>query len=198
MLASLPALAAAALVLSAPSPPGAAPTGTSPTAPPEPAAEGHAVWYGWQTLLVDLGSVSLELLALSRNNGASIPLVVAGAVGYLAGGPIVHSVHDRATVGAIDFSFRLGLPVVLGGLGAAAGGKGRPPNCEEFCLSQSTTDAIWGVLVGFGAAMMIDTVALAWEPAREAKPLARAAGFRWAPTAMPTRGGALAGVGGTF
>ena len=194
MLASLPALAADALVLSAPSPPGPALTAT-----PEPAAEGHAVWYGWQTLLVDLASVSLEFVALSANNGASIPVVVAGAVVYLAGGPVIHCEHDRSTIGALDLSFRVGLPVLLGVLGGAAGSKERPAGCDEFCLSPSTTDAVWGVLVGIGAAMMVDTVALAWEPAPEAKPrAARAAGFRWAPTAMPTRNGAVAGIGGTF
>ncbi len=184
----MPALAADAVALSA------APAGAlSPTAAGE---EPKATWYGWQTLLADGASVGLFGIALRLNDGvAAVVLAGAGVLGYVFGGPVLHWQHDREFIGYIDFTMRLGLPILIG-QAAESATNGQSGFCDFIC-GDGANAAAAGVVVGMITAVMVDSIALSWETAPKAGD-ARAPRLRWTPIASPARGGATAGIGGTF
>jgi len=70
----------------------------------------HKHWYGWQTLLVDLGSV------------LTIPLGGVGLAGYALGAPIVHLAHGQVGRGVGSLGLRLALPLVGGAVGCRVSG----------------------------------------------------------------------------
>jgi hypothetical protein len=195
MLGSMPILAADPVVVSA------APAQDATKA--EASTEAKASWYGWQTLLADTGSALLFVFALKVNNGeggaAADVLAGASLFGYALGGPLVHWQHDRDVMAYVDFSMRLGLPLLLGQLATTASSQSDiGGSCTTFCGDEGTNFAE-GLLAGMATAVLVDAVALSWEFVAAPKSSAtRTPRLRWTPIAGAARGGAMGGVGGTF
>jgi hypothetical protein len=135
-------------------------------------------WYGWQALTVDGGAMALSLAAFAsatsdapRNEGLTGGLLVAGMIGYGAGAPAIHLLHDRPWHALGSFGLRGSLPVVGGALGLAAA-TCPPPNGDYGNCGASQLLA--GAVAGAVLAMLIDDSLLAWDrPHRDAKPQAR-------------------------
>jgi hypothetical protein len=168
-------------------------------------SEGESTWYGWQTLLVDGGSLAVFAAALS---------VQSSQLGWFSGGTyalgpaVVHAAHGRGGAAAASIALRLGLPLVASIIGMGIGG-----NCEAGqggCigpLSSSTTGALLGAGVGMVIAMGIDAAVLSYESTRDPDaddagglpdPTRRAATVSLAPSVSPVRGGAVGGVSVVF
>ncbi len=94
-------------------------------------------WYGWQTALVDVGSV------------ATMPIVI-GVGGYLFGAPIVHAHNDNPEAAGTSLALRLVLPV----LGGVVGG--------HLADDHEAAGRVGGVVSGALAAMVIDMLLLSW------------------------------------
>jgi hypothetical protein len=136
-----------------------------PVLPAMPAASGTGSpvadvprhWYGWQSLLVDAGSLVL------------MPLGGAGLVTYAAGPPIVHAAHGRGGPALASILLRVGLPLVLGAVGLGIGAAASPSNqSNEGPALGPVVGALAGLGVGVLGAMAIDDAVIAWEPARAA------------------------------
>lgn len=140
-------------------------------------------WYGWQVLLVDLGSLVLNVAALSSE---STGLWYASAGLQLLGPPIVHWAHGRVGAGFGSMGLRLGLPL-LGGL-AAAGSAG-DGDLSPFII---------GAGVGGLVAAVLDIALLSTETRGVSANRAASSGVRWALGASPLPGGVQLGVGGAF
>jgi hypothetical protein len=120
-------------------------------------------WYGWQTLLADLGAITLGVAALSQSDSRSLarPLGVASAALYLGGGPAIHFVHGQAAEGIEDALLRLGAPVAGALIGAATASC---PKTGDGSLCGLDRAAI-GFVAGVAAAAIVDAAVLAREPA---------------------------------
>lgn len=73
------------------------------------------VWYGWQTLLVDLSGLGVLGLAVAVDEEM---LAIAGLVVIGLGSPVVHLAHEKGSAAVISFAIRatsIGL-LFLGGL----------------------------------------------------------------------------------
>jgi hypothetical protein len=140
------------------------------------------VWYGWQTLIPDvvvLGLVGLQVAQVTDSSGVT----VLGVVTYFLGGPTVHGLHGRVGTAFADLGLRIGIPLAIGGIGAA--------------LQSTNTDRViafvGGGAVGAGIAMATDAIFLAREDVRiEKAPPASA--VSWRPIVAADR----IGVAGTF
>jgi hypothetical protein len=160
---------------------------------PEPPARPRH-WYGWQTLLVDAGSLALAPLGV-------------GIVTYALGPPVVHAAHGRAGAMLGSLLLRVGLPIVLAVGGAELGSATSIPNPNANTIAPGPVEGgLAGLVLGVVGAVAIDASVFAWEPGRGREP-AKAAGMTpqlmVLPGFVPTgeaehgRGGWL-GVGGTF
>jgi hypothetical protein len=186
-----------------------------PASTPAPAS----LWYGDQTLYVDLASVLFVMTggAVSAGNGGSSNggatfLVATGAVGYFLGGPIVHMVHGRFGVAAGDLGIRIGMPLVTGIVGGLLGAAAAGPNScgtDDFgSLCGALVGGAIGEILGFGGAVALDAAVLAREPkpdAATASPQASPPAVSFAPTFFILRSKELgqgsmpvAGVTGRF
>jgi hypothetical protein len=193
MLGSMPALVADAVDVSP------APAREAPVM--KESAEPSLSWYGWQTLLIDAGCVALTALSLEVNNGqggaGAVVLLGAGGLGYVFGGPAVHWQHDREFIAYADITMRLGAPLLLGQLAAAAASQPRV-GCETFCSAQAQNFGE-GLIVGIATAVLVDAIALSWESAPAPKASAtQTPRLTWTPIAGATRSGAIGGLEGTF
>lgn len=106
-------------------------------------------------------------------DGAAVLLVVSstftaewGGIGgvatYVVGPPLVHIAHGHIGKGLADMGLRVGLPLLFGAIGYAAG----DPNCHGdgfFCLPPAVGDAMIGGLIGYAGAVVVDAVLLARE-----------------------------------
>jgi hypothetical protein len=118
-------------------------------------------WYGWQTLLTDVGAIVLAAGALGLGEDpAARPVGIASAALYFGGGPAVHFVHGRVGTGLIDLLLRVGLPAT-GGLAGAAISNCSGRNAGQFC---GLGAAAGGLLLGGIAASVLDAAWLAREP----------------------------------
>jgi hypothetical protein len=195
MLGTMPALAADPVAVSA------APAKAAPAS--EAAAEPTPSWYGWQTLLTDTGSALFFFLAVSSNNGeggaAADVLAGAGLLGYAFGGPIIHWQHDRDIMAYVDFSMRLGFPLLLGQLAAIGSNHSDiGGSCTTLCGSEGENFS-QGLLVGIATSVLVDAIGLSWEFLAPPKAsAARMPRVQWTPIAGTARGGGIGGVGGTF
>ncbi len=138
----------------------------------------ETTWYGWQTLTAD--ALSMGALFATKGDGATV-----GFVGYLAGAPIIHAAHGNVAKGAGSVGLRLALPVIGGGIGLAAANCNGPSGVCPF-------EAFgFGFLGGMGAAVVIDSAALAYErrPPRLAGVL---------PNVVVSHGGAVVTASGSF
>ncbi|HEX8792927.1 MAG TPA: hypothetical protein VF765_18405 [Polyangiaceae bacterium] len=103
-------------------------------------------WYGWQTLIVDGGSVAL----LFTGVGAA-----AGIVTFLAGPPIVHVAHGQWGSGAASALLRLTMPFAFAAMGAIGG---------SYAMGNGFVGLLGGGFAGVAGASAIDAAVLAWEP----------------------------------
>lgn len=74
----------------------------NPSTPPLRTAPFPEGWYGYQTLIVDIVSLSL-FVGLAPESWALV-----GAVGYLAGAPIVHASHYQHANALVSLGMRVG------------------------------------------------------------------------------------------
>ena len=174
--------------------------------PSSPAHTTETQWYGWQTLLVDAGTLGLAAAASQANGGVS---AAVGIGGYALGGPLVHALHGRGDVAGIDIAVRVGAPLVAGAIGYGVGVatfQGCAPQ-EWFCGRDwsGIGGAAVGVLVGGLGAVIFDAAALGRERVRHADDdsVTAAAPSRpsvtWSPqVAVSPRGEPSVGVGGAF
>jgi hypothetical protein len=132
-------------------------SGTAPLPTREEAARDarRTHWYGWQTLLVDAGSVVLLFVGAAQ----------AGIVGYIAGPPVVHAVHGQAGAAVGSGLLRLTLPVALAMVGLELASQ---VNSGGNTLGNAFFGFFGGAFVGVVAASTIDASLLAWEPQRAA------------------------------
>ena len=130
--------------------------------PPSSPVPTASSWYGWQTLTTDGASALLMVMALSSSNGSSSETATAVAwlsVGtFVVGGPIVHFAHGNAGKGLGSLALRVGLPLVVGGLGAMA----ERTQCGggDFC---GVGGAFLGGLAGVVGTIAIDSTLLGYE-----------------------------------
>jgi len=174
-----------------------------PEPPPPP-----GLWYGGQTLGVDLGAVVLlivggALAASSSNTSAGDALLAIGSATYVLGPPIVHLTHGRPGVAAGDLGLRLGAPVagVLAGgfFGLLLGAGGGSDDAAGIAV-------IVGGIAGTAFAVAIDAAVFAREPKPAPVAMAHPPPFALsiAPTLLMVRGDReqgltpVPGVVGTF
>ena len=143
-----------------------------------PAASASSVdpaWYGWQAIIVD--ALSGGLLALSsqvpaQNGGVAVALV--GVTDLVVTAPLIHAAHAQAGRAGISVAMRLGLTLLGGLFGVAAGGsmcQPPPPPASPGafflggldCLGAQIDGALVGAGVGMAIAVIVDDSALAWD-----------------------------------
>lgn len=156
-------------------------------------------WYGWQTLAVDAASVVVAAAAahVDTESPSTRPFVTAGLVGgvggFLVGAPIVHLAHGEYR--------HAGASLGLHGGGALVSTAFAIGLFSSSCRSRSATSDLSGsdcstgafvvpLLVGAALTSALDAILLAH--ARVPSPRGVSVGL------APTRGGATAGVMGTF
>lgn len=172
--------------------PGGPPAAYAPMPPAEPAP---SRWYGWQTLTTDGASL---LVAIMGGAASSSGIGYVGLGGYLLGAPVVHLAHGNPGRGAASFVLRAGLPV----LGFAAGYAlfHHPDRSSGDWNFSGLGEGALMALGGMGACVALDAALFARESSPDEERAPSPPPYR--PTMTPqvgyVRGGALAGVGGTF
>lgn len=136
-------------------------------------------WYGWQTLGVDALSIGLVAAA---DPAHSSDLATFGALGFLAGAPVIHGLHGHGEKALGSALLRIGLPAAGGVLGYAA-------TADDERWTSGLQGFVIGSLVGVGTAIALDAVVLAWEP-RPFEP--------WRPSLSLRADGAVVGARGSF
>lgn len=132
-------------------------------------------WYGWQGLAVDAGVsaawlTSIALLSSDESTGyerretTAQALMIAGGIGYMAGGPTTHWLHDRKWQALGSFGMRGGLPVVGGLIGLNAATCPPPRGDYGNC---GLPELLLGAAAGAVVAMALDASLFAWETPRE-------------------------------
>jgi hypothetical protein len=175
----------------------------SPSTQPATATPaGRDVWYGWQMLAADLASFATIGLATQVNDGGtSVSIGALGVVGYVAAGPVIHAAHAQNGKIGGSLALRLGLPVVLGLIGAGIGAASFHQNAENDVFGGSGLTAIGGAVVGAGVGMVgasvCDAVFLAHAPETSA-PSSHSAGWLPVPSVAITERRQLFSVGWTF
>lgn len=115
-------------------------------------------WYGWQTLLVDAGSLAL------------MPLAGVGIVTYAVGPSIVHAAHGRAGPALGSILLRTSMPLLLAVFGVALA-DATPSNRPSNGIAVGPIfGGLTGLVMGVLAAMAIDDAVLAWEPGKVSSP----------------------------
>jgi hypothetical protein len=164
-----------------------------------PAERFRTHWYGYQPLLIDGGTLLLLIVSAAAQSGTGAGLTL---IPYLVGGPTVHLVHGRYSTAGIDLGIRAGAPLVTGVigfgigalLGAGAGGSGSNGSFVSPELAGALVGGVLGFFGGIVGAVGVDAGLLS----RERIPMTPPSALQWAPTVLPTRGGAHVGVAGTF
>ncbi len=112
--------------------------GPAPAVAPSSASSVDPAWYGWQTLIADTADIGLLLVALKTSDSSSTGAAVAlGAVGFIVPAPAIHLAHGQGARAGISFGLRLGLPLLLGGIGRSPG-RGRAGVLRHRHLVRST------------------------------------------------------------
>lgn len=160
-----------------------------------PAAAEETRWYGWQTLAVDAAATAIIVTSVSGQDGGSRALDIGTGSGkmilglgigsYALGGAAVHLAHGQPFKAIASVGVRAVSPAVMTGAGMlvaipACGGGG-------YC---ALAGAFFGMIAGAFVGSLVDAAAFAHEPARPAKVIS--VGLE------PTRGGATAGISGSF
>jgi hypothetical protein len=134
------------------------PPATAPKPGPKPATELPRHWYGWQTLLVDAGSLAL------------MPLAGAGIVTYAVGPAIVHAAHGRAGPALASILLRTSMPLLLGVFGVALADPAPSNPPSNGIAAGPIFGGLAGLVLGALGAMAIDDAVLAWEPGKVPTP----------------------------
>jgi hypothetical protein len=127
-------------------------------------------WYGWQLLSVDGGAVALGVASGAAYGGDGNSealggaLLLSAAVGYAAGGPVVHLIHHQNWQALGSLGLRAGLPIVGGAMGL--GSATCPPPTGDYG-NCGAGGLILGTAAGVLLAMVLDDSLLAWEPQRQ-------------------------------
>ncbi|WP_437657492.1 hypothetical protein [Sorangium sp. So ce1182] len=153
------------------------------------------VWYGWQHLLVALGSFVLLPVGAGTESGA---LVMVGIGGFTLGGPVTHWANGNVGKGFISLGLNVGGAFGGGLIGLAIASSGDRDNHGWAELG--------GFLVGGGlgllAANIVDMAALEYEERGTAESYdyirVRSPRLRLAPQVGLAPGGATFGLGGAF
>ncbi|MGK3969184.1 hypothetical protein WMF01_52415 [Sorangium sp. So ce1667] len=166
---------------------------------PETAAGGgeqpatKTVWYGWQHLLVAVGSLVLVPVGAGAESEA---LVLVGVGGFALGGPVTHWVNGNVGMGFISLGLNAGGAFGGGMIGLALVSSGR--GLAEL------SGLLFGGSLGLLAANIIDIAALEYEERgateRESYDYIRVRSprLRLAPHVGLAPGGATFGLGGAF
>jgi len=156
-------------------------------------------WYGWQTLSLDVASLTIGAIGVNHMGepgSTSILMGSIGITGYALGAPVVHWMHGQPGKAATSLGLRLGLPLIPVGLlsaSSAAGCSGANEDDAHDCRLMLRTIAVVGA-VGMLVASGVDAGALSWEPeVRHRGKLALAPVLGW----DGARGG-MAGLAGLF
>jgi Flp pilus assembly protein TadD len=167
------------------SPQSAGPKATETASAPE-------VWYGWQTLALDLTSFVLLGAVVSRISSSDGMILILPGTVLVLGAPVVHWAHGEVGRGFGSLGLRVGLPLVGAGLGCAVDYGSR----DFGCIFGAAVGAALGML----SAVFIDAGALASTSEKQpSKPdSAERAALDWRVYAAPTqrRDGMVAGVSG--
>lgn len=114
------------------------------------------VWYGWQTLSVDLISATLIFVGIDSEVGA---LAWPGVLSLVLGVPIVHTAHEQHGSAAISLAVRLALAltVVIGGVACIGAALSEKQDGSVGCAVAAAA------LVGFPVMALVDAIVLAHE-----------------------------------
>ena len=127
-------------------------------------------WYGWQTIIADVGSVGVMTLgawgASTVDDGLTGPVFLLGVGGLVLTSPIIHLAHDNSwALGSLGLRFA-GSALMIGGLGLILHcGFNDEVNCGEGSVAAAEIMAI----AGFGlvvAMPVIDAVLAVDRPIR--------------------------------
>jgi hypothetical protein len=175
---------AAAHETSLPKRPVEAEPGASPSQDPE--RDEPLPWYGWETLLIDAASISMLVVAAESDEG---PVAVIGLGIYALGGPAIHFGHGEALNGIGSLGLRLGLPAIGGLIGAQVA------QVSEGCRGYECFEgAGYGILLGMGAAVVLDAALLGYRRSDDVSVTSR----RVVPTLSLAGGRSTLGLAGTF
>jgi hypothetical protein len=194
-----------------PAPVAAAPAANVVTAP-RPAVDMQPKkvkeeWYGYQNLIVDGAATAMIFGPLLLDKGKPEgSIMLAGALTYIGGGPVVHWLHGNVGPGFGSFALRVGLPVT-GAFWGAIGGAMLMPRSSSRGFE---TGAAVGFFAGMAGATILDAGLLAYEKGKDPeaydgdaakavpKSPPRGVGMRLVPQAAVLPGGGSVGVGGVF
>lgn len=162
------------------------------------AVRGRRNWYGWQVLLVDVGSIAVNVVGIVAESRV---LSGVGAIAQFIGAPIVHWTHRRVGFGFASLGVRLGLPL----LGALVGYTENACPTDSYgtrrCGSGGIDPAL-AILLGAGigqiVASIVDIAAFSTETVEGGQARAAPRGAAWSLSVAPTLGGAQLGLGATF
>jgi len=162
--------------------------------PPAAAVPEPERWYGYQTLLVDAGALTLLVAGIAADDQSARTAigVGAGAV-YVVGGPLVHGLHGRGLAAVGSFGLRAGLPLLGGLVGALLGDLAPYDDGDEVVRG-----TVVGALGGIAAGVALDATLLGWERVPTPEGTAAAAGFGWQPRVTATATRTELGVTGWF
>ncbi|HWU88381.1 MAG TPA: hypothetical protein VN253_13940 [Kofleriaceae bacterium] len=173
-----------------------APTGGEP-APvrEEPAPPAARNGYRLQVAVADGAVIAMSFLVDQfSKDGAGRPggLATLTIASYFFAVPMIHGIHDQGKRALGSFALRAGLPILLGLLGEQIDGAPECTSCQDTLRSDGQ---IIGLTAGVLISMAVDAAVLARPISRRTERKPRAA---WAPALRGVRGGATAGVLGTF
>lgn len=161
------------------------PLGALPAPPPPVAMRPPTIWYGWETLLVGLGSQALPLALLHEQ---PVTALMIGTLISPLSTMSMHVIHGDTTKAYVDVSVSYAMIAGGGVLGAKL-------MCGDHLNRRCAVEgALWGMILGGSSAVVLDAAALAW--GRPAPEPPKRAGL-W-PSVAPLPGGGMLGVGGVF
>lgn len=154
-------------------------------------------WYGWQTLTTDGASAAVLAGAAAAKNS---PLGYVSLGGYLFGAPVVHFAHGNPGRGVGSLALRMILPSIGFAFGYAA--FHRSDRSEEWFNFSGLAEGMLFGLGGVASCVALDASVFSYERAADASDAQAPARARYKVSVSPqigyVRGGALAGMGGTF
>ncbi len=159
--------------------------------PFDPAPEKYG--YRWQVIVADSATVAMSLVIGALADGGDRPgaLATLTIASYFFSTPMVHGVHRQGKRALASFGMRAGLPLLLGFLGEKIDGT---PPCDVCNDTLRSKGKLVGLTAGVLISMAVDNVLLT-RPIYRKRERPRAA---WTPALGGVRGGATAGVAGTF
>lgn len=155
-----------------------------------------AVWYGYKLLLAD--ALSIGVIAAGASTGAGAALAAPGIGGAFLAAPIVHLTEGQRGRALGSLALRLLVPLGVGVI-AAETQERRSSECN--CMGGVFAFA-GGMVLGLGAAMLLDAALLGWRPVgdveRAKTARARSSSLALVPAFGVGPAGASVGVAGRF